>query len=163
MNETDTDKLAKIEEKLLKLKDNVKVYDSDSPKNSLISGDCTVGYCWAAEIALAMEENPAIKIVFPEEGAYKFIDNWAICKGAKNYDNAMKFINYMCDDKVAGKVIEEFPYLNVNQKAVEANEDYSKNEAKNIPSDVFEKGEFVSNLDTDTLKVYNDMWNKLKN
>ena len=27
---------------------------------------------------------------------------------------------------------------------------------------VFEKGEFVGNLDTDTLTVYNDMWNKLK-
>ena len=163
MNETDTSKLSKVADKLQTIKDNIAVYDSDSPKSSLISGDCNVSYCWAAEIALAMEENPAIKIVFPEEGAYKFIDNWAICKGAKNYDNAMKFINYMCDDKVAGKVIEEFPYLNVNQKAVEANEDYSKNEAKNIPSDVFEKGEFVSNLDTDALKVYNDMWNKLKN
>ena len=75
MNETDTDKLAKIEEKLLKLKDNVKVYDSDSPKNSLISGDCTVGYCWAAEIALAQKQNPEIKIVFQKEATNEIMDN----------------------------------------------------------------------------------------
>jgi len=162
MNETDTAKLAEVETKLLTLKDNIAVYDSDSPKSSLISGDCNVGYCWAAEVALAMDENPSIKIVFPEEGAYKFIDNWAIAKGAKNYDNAMKFINYMCDPDVATKVMAEYPYLNANATAVEANEDYRNNEAKNVPVEVFEKGEFVGNLDTDTLTVYNDMWNKLK-
>lgn len=51
MNETDPDKLAEIETRLLELKDNVKVYDSDSPKSSLISEDCTVAAVWTAEIA----------------------------------------------------------------------------------------------------------------
>lgn len=163
MNETDTDKLAKIEEKLLKLKDNVKVYDSDSPKNSLISGDCTVGYCWAAEIALAQEENPAIKIVFPKEGPYVFMDNWAVLKTAKNSENAMKFINYMLDSETSQKVSEEFPYLNPNAKAVDAlGDEYKSNEAKNPPADVIASGEYVSNLDTDTLAIYDAMWTKLK-
>lgn len=163
MNETDTDKLAKIEEKLLKLKDNVKVYDSDSPKNSLISGDCTVGYCWAAEIALAQEENPAIKIVFPKEGPYVFMDNWAVLKTAKNSENAMKFINYMLDSETSQKVSEKFPYLNPNAKAVEAlGDEYKSNEAKNPPADVIASGEYVSNLDTDTLAIYDAMWTKLK-
>ena len=163
MNETDTDKLAKIEEKLLKLKDNVKVYDSDSPKNSLISGDCTVGYCWAAEIALAQEENPAIKIVFPKEGPYVFMDNWAVLKTAKNSENAMKFINYMLDSETSQKVSEEFPYLNPNAKAVDAlGNEYKSNEAKNPPADVIASGEYVSNLDTDTLAIYDAMWTKLK-
>ena len=163
MNETDTDKLAKIEEKLLKLKDNVKVYDSDSPKSSLISGDCTVGYCWAAEIALAQEENPAIKIVFPKEGPYVFMDNWAVLKTAKNSENAMKFINYMLDSETSQKVSEEFPYLNPNAKAVEElGDEYKSNEAKNPPADVIASGEYVSNLDTDTLAIYDAMWTKLK-
>ena len=163
MNETDTDKLAKIEEKLLKLKDNVKVYDSDSPKNSLISGDCTVGYCWAAEIALAQEENPAIKIVFPKEGPYVFMDNWAVLKTAKNSENAMKFINYMLDSETSQKVSEEFPYLNPNAKAVEElGDEYKINDEKNPPADVIASGEYVSNLDTDTLAIYDAMWTKLK-
>ena len=59
MNETDTAKLAEVETKLLTLKDNIAVYDSDSPKSSLISGDCNIGYCWSAEVALAMDENPS--------------------------------------------------------------------------------------------------------
>ena len=163
MNETDKDKLAEIEEKLLTLKDNVKVYDSDSPKNALISGDCTVAYCWAAEIALAMEENSSIEIVFPEEGPYVFMDNWAVLKGSKNSENAMKFINFMLDPEVSEMVSEEFPYLNPNEKAVEAlGSEFSDNKAKNPPLDVIASGEYVSNLDTDTLALYDEMWTKLK-
>ena len=163
MNETDPAVLSKIQDKLLTLKDNVKLYDSDSPKSALISGDCTVGYVWSAEIALAMEENPDIKVVYPTEGAYLFMDNWAIPKGAKNYDNAMKFIDFMLDAENAQMVLEEFPYLSPNTKAVEAmGEDYSKNEAKNPPAEVIKKGEYVKNLDADTLKIYDEMWTKLK-
>lgn len=163
MNETDPAVLSKIQDKLLTLKNNVKLYDSDSPKSALISGDCTVGYVWSAEIALAMEENPDIKVVYPTEGAYLFMDNWTIPKGAKNYDNAMKFIDFMLDAENAQMVLEEFPYLSPNTKAVEAmGEDYSKNEAKNPPAEVIKKGEYVKNLDADTLKIYDEMWTKLK-
>ena len=163
MNETDPAVLSKIQDKLLTLKNNVKLYDSDSPKYALISGDCTVGYVWSAEIALAMEENPDIKVVYPTEGAYLFMDNWAIPKGAKNYDNAVKFIDFMLDAENAQMVLEEFPYLSPNTKAVEAmGEDYSKNEAKNPPAEVIKKGEYVKNLDADTLKIYDEMWTKLK-
>lgn len=163
MNETDPDKIAKISEKLMTLKNNIKLFDSDSPKSALISGDCTVGCIWSAEIALAMEENPDIKIVFPKEGPYVFFDNWCITKGAKNYDNAMKFINYMLDPKSAEAVSAEFPYLNPNATAVKAmGSDYSDNQAKNPPAEVIASGEYVKQLDTDTLALYNDMWNKLK-
>ena len=162
VNETDASKLAEVKDKLLSLKDNIKVYDSDSPKSQLISGECTLAYCWSAEIALAMEDNPDIKIVYPSEGAFKFIDNWAIAKGAKNYDNAMKFINFMCDPEVAGMVMEEFPYLNCNQTAIEANADYASNEAKNVPAEVFEAGERDKVLDNDTIAIYDNMWTELK-
>lgn len=163
MNETDPDTLSQVEEKLLTLKDNVKLYDSDSPKSALISGDCTVGMIWSAEAALAMDENPDIQVIFPSEGAYVFLDNWCIPKGAKNYDNAMEFINYMLSSEAAQMNIEDFPYLCPNKAAVEAmGEDYVNNEAKNVPTSVITSGEFVKYLDTDTLAIYDEMWTKLK-
>ena len=163
MNETDPDTLAQVEEKLLTLKDNVKLYDSESPKSALISGDCTVGMVWSAEAALAMDENPDIQIVYPTEGAYVFLDNWAIPKGAKNYDAAMEFINYMLSAEAAKMNIEDFPYLCPNKAALELmGDDYVKNEAKNVPAEVISSGEFVSYLDTDTLAIYDEMWTKLK-
>lgn len=163
MNETDPAVLAKISAKLQTLKPNIKLYDSDSPKTALISGDCTVAYCWGAEIALAMQENPDIQVVFPKEGAYKFMDNWCITKGAKNYDQAMVFINFMLDPEVMKMILAEFPYMCPNQTAVAGMGDaYTSNAAKNPPAAEVSKGEFVKNLDTDTLAVYDTMWTKLK-
>lgn len=163
MNETDPAKLAEIKTKLLTLKDIVKLYDSDSPKSALISGDCTLGFCWSAEIALAMEENPDIKIVYPSEGAFLFMDNWCVPKGAKNYDAAMEFINYMMEAETSKAVSEEFPYLNPNTAATALlGSEYTNNPAKNPPADVISKGEFVQNLDTATIAIYDEMWTALK-
>ncbi len=163
MSTSDTDEIAAVKEKLLTLKDNVKMYDSDSPKSALIQGECSLGAMWSAEVALAMEENPSIKVVYPSEGAYLFMDNWAIPKGSKNYDAAMTFINYMLDPDVMSEVLAEFPYMCPNAKAVEAmGEEYAANEAKNPPEDVIKHGEYIQNLDTDTLALYDDMWTELK-
>lgn len=163
MNETDPDKLAKVKEQVLKLKNNVKLYDSDSPKSALISGDCSLGIIWSAEIALAMDENPDIKIVFPKEGPYVFMDNFCIPKGAKHYDEAMEFINYMLKPESAEAVMKEFPYLNPNATAVKAmGSAYEDNQARNVPEDVIKSGEYVQNLDADTLKIYDSIWTELK-
>lgn len=163
MNETDDAKLAEIQDKLLTIKDNVKLYDSDSPKSALISGDCTVGMVWSAEVALSMDENPDIEIVYPEEGAYVFLDNWAIPTGSKNYDNALTFINFMMSPEAAKLNIEDFPYLCPNDAALGLmGEEYVSNIAKNVPAEVISGGEFVKYLDSDTLAKYDEMWTKLK-
>ena len=163
MNETDPAHLQEISDKLMTLKPNIKLYDSDSPKSALISGDCAVGMVWNAEIALAMEENDSIEIVYPKEGPYVFMDNWAVMKDSPNYDNAMTFINFMMDPDVVQMVLEEFPYLNPNTTAVEAmGEEYSSNLAKNPPAEVIASGEYVQNLDVDTLAIFDEMWTQLK-
>lgn len=163
MSETDPAKLEQISQRLLSLKNNIKLYDSDSPKSALISGDCDIGIIWSAEIALAMQENSNIQIVYPSEGAYLFMDNWCVTKGAKNYDQAMKFINFMLDPENAKLVMQEYPYLNPNTTAVnEMGDDYKNNTAKNPPADVYTKGEHIKNLDTNTLATYDQMWTDLK-
>lgn len=163
MSETDSDVLGTVETKLLKLKDVIKLYDSDSPKSALIAGDCSLAFCWNAEIALAMDSVDSIEIVYPSEGAYLFMDNWCIPKGAKHYDEAVQFINYMLKVESAKTVMEEFPYLNPNKAAVaEMGSDYIDNPAKNVPAQVLENGEYLDNLSTDVIKIYDSMWTKLK-
>lgn len=163
MNETDPARLDEISEQVMKLKNNIKLYDSDSPKSALIAGDCSLGFSWSAEIALAMEENPAITIVYPSEGPYLFLDNWVVPKGAKNYEEAMQFVNFMMEAETAKTVGEEFPYLNPNKAGVELlGDDFINNPAKNPPADVLEKGEFVNNIDSDALAIYDNIWTLLK-
>ena len=53
-----------------------------------------------------------------------------------------------------------YPYA---ENAIEAmGEEFSSNPAKNPPADVIAAGEYVQNLDTDTLAIYDEMWTRLK-
>ena len=163
MNETDTTKLSEVSKKLMDLKKNVVLYDSDSPKSALISGDCAAGMIWSAEVAMAMEEVPSIKVVYPEEGPYLFFDNWVVTKDSPNYENAMKWMNFIMEPENMAMVLEEFPYLCANTDAIALmGDEYSSNLAKNPPTEVIAKGSYVENLDSDVLDIYSEMWTKLK-
>jgi spermidine/putrescine transport system permease protein len=158
MSETDPARLADVKAKLMTLKPNIKVLDSDSPKTVMISGEASVGFMWNAEIALAIAENPKIKIIFPKEGAYLFIDNLAILDGAKNKENAEAFINFILRPDVSKMISDEFPYLNPNTEAVKLlGESYINNPASNIPEDVFKNGEYIQDVGS-TIDTYSDMW-----
>ena len=64
-----------VSDGLLGLKNNLKAYDSDSPKNFLITEEAYIGFLWNAEAALAKEENSSIENIFPKEGVAVSIDN----------------------------------------------------------------------------------------
>lgn len=161
MSETDPAKLAEIQTRLMELKPIIKAFDSDNPKSLLIDGEVDMAYCWNAEIALAMAENPAMQIVFPDEGTYLFLDNLCIPKGAKNKENAEKFIDFVLDAENSKTVSEEFPYLNPNKAAVALlGEEYINNPACNPPADVIKNGEYVMDVG-DSLEIYDKMWTEL--
>jgi len=162
-NETDESKLELVRAQVMKLKDNIKVYDSDSPKSALINGDCVLGAIWSAEIALAQRENSAIQIVFPKEGAEISTDNWVVPANAKNVENAMKFLDYMMRPEVAKTISDDYPYVQPNTAAIALmDDDFKNNQAENVPAEVFESGHRSESLPSDTLKIYNDIWTDLK-
>jgi len=159
-NETDPAVLAEIGDKLMTLKSNIKILDSDSPKTAMINGETAVGLMWNAEASLAIQDNPDVQIVYPKEGNTLFLDNLCVVKGSKNYDNAMAFINYILDANASAEISKVYPYLNPNTAAVELlGDDYKNDPAANIPSDVFAKGQYILNVDK-SIDSYNDMWAK---
>ncbi len=163
INETDPAKLQVIKEKLLSLKPNIKVFDSDSPKSAMISGETSIGYVWCAEASLAMQENPNIVPVYPEEGLCLMIDNLAIPAGAKNKENAELFINFFLRPEISKLFSESYPYVNPNKAAFSLLPDEFKNNPASNPSDeAIAKGQLLKNLGDDT-KLYDDIWTEFKN
>ena len=162
-NETDDESISKISEQAQKLKKQIRVYDSDSPRNSLISGDCIAGIIWTAEIALAQRENPDIQVSYATEGAGVGTDNWCIPVGAKHYDNAMQFINYMMRPEVAKVVSEDYPYVQPNTAAIELlDDDFKSNPVENVPAEAFESGHRIQSLPPKILRKYDKIWTSMK-
>ena len=162
MNSTNTKEIDEARDFLLELKKNVKAFDSDSPKNFLITGEASIAVIWNAEAALAKEENPNIEIIYPDEGMALSVDNFAILKGSKNTSEAYQFIDYILDGKVMSKIIEAYPYKNVNKEASKyLSSWYLDNLAANISSDIIRNGFFVKNIG-EKIKLYDRTWALIK-
>ncbi len=162
MNSINEKELEKAKNWLLKLKPNLKAYDSDSPKNFLITEEATVAVLWNAEAALAKRYNPNIEIIFPKEGIALSIDNFAIPKGAKNKDDAYLFIDYILREDIMKEIIESYPYKNINSKTDSLlSEDYLSNNAANIKDEYIQNGFFVENIG-DKVKLYDKIWAQIK-
>jgi spermidine/putrescine transport system substrate-binding protein len=117
VNDMSDDNLAKAREVLEDWLPLVRVYDSDSPKTSLLNGDVALGIVWGGEGAILVGEDPKFRWVTPEEGTHLFVDNLAVPKGAKHPGNAMLFMDYILRPEVSKRISEEFPYLNPNLAA----------------------------------------------
>ena len=162
MNETSDIAIDSAKEWLLKLMPNVKLFDSDSPKSFLITKEVNIGLIWNAEAGIAMQENPNIRVVYPKEGFNLSVDNYAILKGSKNVENAYLFIDYLLEGEVMKKIIESYPYYNVNTKTNELlNSMYLSNPASNISDDDFSRATLVKNVGT-AIKKFDRVWAEIK-
>ncbi len=163
INDTSDEALAAAGKYLDELKPNIKIFDGSSPKTSLINGEVSLGLIYGGEIALAIDQNPSIKVIYPKDHLYFAYDTFMELKGAKNSKNVEKFINYILKPKVSASISEQFPYYNPNTAAVKLLPDsYMDNEAKNIPSDVFDRSETVLDIGDATEKI-DSLWSTFKN
>jgi len=118
-NSTDPAQLEEAKAKLLELKPNIRLFDSDSPKTALLSGEVDLGLTWNGEGALAHADNPSIDYICPEEGCGLWVDNLSIPKGAPHKDAAHALINYILSPESSILITKEFPYSNPNKAGLD--------------------------------------------
>ncbi|AND84844.1 extracellular solute-binding protein [Clostridium tyrobutyricum] len=162
MNETDSKKLNQASEELKKLKPNVKVFDADTPHNSLINGDVSVGYMYGSQASAAVKANPKFKIVYPEEGMNSEEDNFIIPVKAPHKENAEKFINFMLNGKISNEATTSNEYVNTNKAAKQyMSKEYLNNKAVYIPDAELKRAERFKDVGSAT-KTYDRIWSEFK-
>ena len=152
MNDVDEEALNQAKEWLLKLKNNIKAYDSDSPKTFFITKEASIGIMWNAEAELALMDNSNIEIIDPVEGHAISTDNYAIVDGAKNVDNAYLFIDYLLENRVSDKITKEYPYISPNK---------IKQNSMIKPNNIFKNGFYVKNIGSH-ISDYDRIWADIK-
>ncbi|MCB2361199.1 extracellular solute-binding protein [Clostridium estertheticum] len=161
LNETSPAALQKAKEALIKLQPNIKSYDSDSPKTSLINGESKAMFAWGAEGNLARLENPNIKYVIPREGLFLQQDNFVIPKAAKNVKAAELFINFIMQPEISAEISHKFPYGNPNTAAYKyIDKKILDDKAVYPPKEVVKKGEYLKDIGksvTDLDKIWTEV------
>ncbi|MFN8414291.1 MAG: spermidine/putrescine ABC transporter substrate-binding protein [Anaerolineales bacterium] len=169
VNSTDEAQLEAAKQKLLELKPNIRVYDSDSPKTPLLAGDVDLGVVWNGEAFLAYRENPAMTYVFPKEGTINFYDGLGLPTDAPHPDLAYAWLNYMLQGDVFWLTLQDYPYTIPNKAALDyAKENqpeiykaYIESPITNTPADIFAKGFDVKDIGGFVSK-YDEVWTEIK-
>ncbi|WP_144460491.1 ABC transporter substrate-binding protein [Siminovitchia fortis] len=162
-NTTKEEEIVAAGEELKKLKPNIKVYDSDNAKNLLISNEVKAGVVYGAEAALAMRENPDLKAIIPEDFLSLWQDNFVIPKGAKNKENAEKFINFIYDPEVSKEIVLEHPYVDPNEEAVKLLPDDVRAEIEMTVGEGIDHPKAAHAIDVgEALQVYDRVWSEVK-
>ncbi len=160
VNSTNEDEIMKAGEELKKLMPNIKAFDSDSPKNLLVSGEVKAGVVYGAEAALAMRENPSIKMVIPEDHLSLWQDNFVIPKDAPHKENAEKFINFILQPEISKEITMDYPYHNPNKAALELLPEDIRQELELTDED-FNRGVHATDVG-EAIKYYDRAWSEVK-
>ena len=102
-------------------KPNLIKFDAEGFGKSFKTGDFWVcqGYAEVVYAEVPEEEWDTIDFFIPEAGGPMYLDSMCILKGAKNYDLAMEFINFIHRPEIYALFLDEFRYpASVNPAAV---------------------------------------------
>ncbi len=161
-NDTDPEHLRQAYEKLKLLVPGVRVYDSDSPHQALLSGEVAVGVIWNGEAYIANSENPSIEYIYPKEGFGLWLDSFCIPQKAKNIDEAHAFLNFILRPDISAEISVEFGYATPNLEAVKILPAEERENRIIYPSEnELEQGEFQNDLG-EAVQLYDNYWVKLK-
>ena len=110
MNSSNESELQEAKQALITQARLLRGYAEEECRDAMIADEGTLALVYAGEAKAAIDQNPNLAYVIPEEGSNKFVDGFVIVKGSKNIDAAEKFINYMCRSNIAIRNMTETGY-----------------------------------------------------
>ncbi|GAB1433210.1 extracellular solute-binding protein [Spirochaetota bacterium] len=159
VNETDPAKLEEARLVVERWKPNLVKFDAESFAKGFASGEFWVVQCYAENVFLEYPENrwDEVDFFFPKEGTPMYIDNFCILKGAKNLDESYQFIDYMLRPDIAARVADYLmlPSPNIPARAL-------MHVRPSYEFEALDNSTLKENLGRETLKLYNDIWRRIR-
>ena len=159
MNTTDDAILAAAQEKLADLVPNVHILEYENLHNSLLSEEIAVCYTFTPFVALALDANPDLEVVWPKEGLGFGIDGCFIPVNAPHAYNANLFLEFLLRPEIAAISAEWQYYCSPNAAAQECFDDWYRESP--VFSGIIEHAadaEILINLDPADEQKFQDIW-----
>lgn len=162
INTRNEEDILAAQEALIAQKPLVRAYLTDDIKMELINGNAAMGVVYSGDAVYCISENPDLAYVVPKEGSNVWFDNIIIPKTSQHTAEAEKFINFLCDAKVAAQNSDYIGYSTPNAAALALmGADYIDDQTYNPPQDVLDRCQIYHDLG-DFVKVFSDAWTKVK-
>jgi len=161
LNETDRGALDAAKNKLIEMTPLASGWYVDEVKDKMIGGEADLALVYAGDAVYCISQNKDLAYAIPKEGTNIFYDSMCIPKGAKNKENAEKFIDFMCRPDIQAKNAEYIGYSSPSTPARELMGDAGKDPTA-YPDITKYDLEFFSALDDETKEYYNKIWTEIR-
>ena len=125
----DAKTMKKIQDMLVKQKEYVVAYNSETMSDLLASGEAMMTNHWSGYSRLGRLTGAPIVYAYPKEGVVGWFDSMVVPASAKNVENARKFMNFMMDPENMAMLTENQGYGD----AVQGTDAYYSDELKSAP------------------------------
>lgn len=109
------ERIQRVEEFILSMKDNIAGWEVDFGKEEMIKGRAWINVSWSGDANWAIDEAAQVGVtldyILPKEGSSVWFDGWCIPIYAKNTKAASYFINYMCRPDIALRNMDAIGYV----------------------------------------------------
>lgn len=156
-NDQDVEDLKKTGEKLLELAPNVRLIQDDNTQNALLNGEASAAFLYTSQVTAALQENPDLKVVYPEEGLGFGVMAMFIPSQAPDKEEAYQFVDYILQPENAAKCIDYIGYYCTNKEA----DALLENQDLVVPDSVT-SGYAVENIGAEAEEQYSKNWTEFK-
>ncbi len=164
INTTDPKQLRDAQKLLLDQKEIVQSYLVDEVRDDMANEQAAMAMIYSGEASLASYYNEDLEYVVPKEGSDIWMDSWVIPKGGKNYEGALRFLDFLCRPDVAMQNFEYVYYSTPNEAVLaEIDAEEKEDDPAIFPDEeIIERCEIFKYLGRETEEFYNYMWKELK-
>ena len=136
---------------------NLVLGQDDNTQDSLLNGEASVAFLYTSQVTAALQENPDLKVVYPEEGLGFGVMGMFIPSQAPDKDEAYQFMDYILQPENAAKCFDYIGYYSTNKAA----DSLLENQDLVVPDSVTE-GSAVENISAEAEEAYNKNWTEFK-
>ncbi len=131
-------------------------------RQQVLSRKATVTMAWNGAVSDDLREDPETYFFVPREGSTLGVDNAAIPAKAPHRDLAEKFINFLCEPKIAAQNATGVGAATPIKEALNfLPPEVRKNPAMYPPPEVMSRLGFLKDLGAQT-KLYDEIWTQIK-
>lgn len=106
----------RVSEDLKTQKPLVQAYVMDQIFDKMGNGEAALAPYYTGDAAILTQRNSDIGFVIPKEGSNKFVDAMCVPKSSEHPNEAMAYINFMCDPEIA---VENIKYIGYSSPETE--------------------------------------------
>ncbi len=164
INTTDPEEIAIATQDLIDQAPLVQAYVVDQVKDKMIGNEAALSVCYSGETLFAQWENPDLEYVIPEEGSEMWIDAWVVTKGARNMENALKWIDFLARPEISLMNFDFITYSipNIPGRELIEDEEVRNSEVAFPPEEDLARCQTFIDLGEEADKLYTEAWKKVK-